>query len=180
MSLWGAVLGHGNLVYHAAGWQEGGLTASFEKFIIDVEMLQHMMEFLRPIEVNEAELGVEALGAVPTGGHFFGEPHTLERYATAFYQPMLSNWQNYETWQEAGGLDATAARDADVEEGAGRLCRAGDGSRRARGAGGLCRQAQGSDRAGRAVMTRVRARPLCLPGISPAGGDGCHALPSPD
>ena len=108
MALWGAVLGHGNLVYHAAGWQEGGLTASFEKFIIDVEMIQHMMEFLRPIEVNEGELALDALGRVPTGGHFFGEPHTLERYSTAFYQPMLSNWQNYEAWQEAGGLDATA------------------------------------------------------------------------
>ncbi|HVW56487.1 MAG TPA: trimethylamine methyltransferase family protein [Rhizobiaceae bacterium] len=107
MALWGAVLGHGNLVYHAAGWQEGGLTASFEKFIIDVEMIQHMMEFLKPIEVNEGELALDALGAVPTGGHFFGEPHTLERYSTAFYQPMLSNWQNYEAWQEAGGLDAT-------------------------------------------------------------------------
>jgi len=107
MALWGAVLGHGNLVYHAAGWQEGGLTASFEKFIIDVEMIQHMMEFLKPIEVNEGELALDALGGVPTGGHFFGEPHTLERYSTAFYQPMLSNWQNYEAWQEAGGLDAT-------------------------------------------------------------------------
>ena len=107
MALWGAVLGHGNLVYHAAGWQEGGLTASFEKLIIDVEMIQHMIEFLRPIEVNEGELALDALGRVPTGGHFFGEPHTLERYSTAFYQPMLSNWQNYEAWQEAGGLDAT-------------------------------------------------------------------------
>ena len=107
MALWGAVLGHGNLVYHAAGWQEGGLTASFEKFIIDVEMIQHMMEFLRPIEVNEGELALDALGRVPTGGHFFGEPHTLERYSTAFYQPMLSNWQNYEAWQEGGELDAT-------------------------------------------------------------------------
>ena len=108
MALWGAVLGHGNLIYHAAGWQEGGLTASFEKFIIDVEAIQHMMEFLTPIEVNEGELALDALGRVPTGGHFFGEPHTLERYSTAFYQPMLSNWQNYEAWQEAGGLDATA------------------------------------------------------------------------
>ena len=107
MALWGAVLGHGNLVYHAAGWQEGGLTASFEKLIIDVEMIQHMMEFLRPIEVNEGELALDALGRVPTGGHFFGEPHTLERYSTAFYQPLLSNWQNFEAWQEAGGLDAT-------------------------------------------------------------------------
>lgn len=108
MALWGAILGHGNLVYHAAGWQEGGLTASFEKLIIDVEMIQHMMAFLEPIRVDAGELALDALGRVPTGGHFFGEPHTLERYSTAFYQPMLSNWQNFEAWQEAGGLDATA------------------------------------------------------------------------
>ena len=127
MALWGAVLGHGNLVYHAAGWQEGGLTASFEKFIIDVEMIQHMMEFLRPIEVNEGELALDALGRVPTGGHFFGEPHTLERYSTAFYQPMLSNWQNYEAWAGGRRPRRHRARDAAVEEGAGRICRAGDG-----------------------------------------------------
>lgn len=107
MALWGAILGHGNLVYHAAGWQEGGLTASFEKLIIDVEMIQHMMSFLEPIKVDDGELALDALGRVPTGGHFFGEPHTLERYSTAFYQPMLSNWQNFEAWTEAGGLDAT-------------------------------------------------------------------------
>ena len=107
MALWGAVLGHGNLVYHGAGWQEGGLTASYEKLVLDVEMIQHLMEFLTPIEVNEGELALDALGRVPTGGHFFGDPHTLERYSTAFYQPLLSNWQNYEAWKEAGGLDAT-------------------------------------------------------------------------
>jgi trimethylamine--corrinoid protein Co-methyltransferase len=107
MALWGAVLGHANLVYHAAGWQEGGLTVSFEKFIMDVEMIQHMMEFLKPIEVDKNELALDALGRVPSGGHFFGDPHTLERYATAFYQPLLSNWQNYEAWAEAGGYDAT-------------------------------------------------------------------------
>jgi trimethylamine--corrinoid protein Co-methyltransferase len=107
MALWGAVLGHGNLVYHAAGWQEGGLTASFEKLILDVEMIQHMAEFLKPIEVDDAELALDALGRVPTGGHFFGDPHTLERYSTAFYQPLVSNWQNFEAWKEAGGLDAT-------------------------------------------------------------------------
>jgi len=107
MSLWGAVLGHGNLIYHAAGWQEGGLTASFEKLVLDVEMLQLMMEFLEPIVVNEAELGFEAIGRVASGGHFFGDPHTLERYEHAFYQPLVSNWQNYENWQLSGGKDAT-------------------------------------------------------------------------
>ncbi|MFO0001876.1 MAG: trimethylamine methyltransferase family protein, partial [bacterium] len=72
MSLWGAVLGGANLVYHAAGWQEGGLTASFEKLVIDVEMLQGMIAFLDPVVVDQAELGLDALSRVPPGGHFFG------------------------------------------------------------------------------------------------------------
>jgi trimethylamine--corrinoid protein Co-methyltransferase len=107
MSLWGAILGHGNLIYHAAGWQEGGLTASFEKFVLDVEMLQLMIEFLRPVDVNDAELGFDAIAGVKPGGHFFGEPHTMERYEQAFYRPLVSDWQNYENWQLGGGKDAT-------------------------------------------------------------------------
>ncbi len=107
MSLWGAILGHGNLVYHAAGWQEGGLTASFEKLVLDVEMLQLMIEFLKPIVVDEAELGFAAQRQVAPGGHFFGAAHTMERYEHAFYQPLVSNWQNYESWQLSGGQDAT-------------------------------------------------------------------------
>jgi trimethylamine--corrinoid protein Co-methyltransferase len=107
MSLWGAVLGGGHLVYHAAGWQEGGLTASYEKFVLDVEMLQMMMEFLEPLVVDEASLGLDAIARVPTGGHFFGDPHTMERYEHAFYQPLVSNWQNYENWALAGSRDAT-------------------------------------------------------------------------
>ena len=107
MSLWGAILGHGNLIYHAAGWQEGGLTASFEKLVLDVEMLQMMTEFLKPIVVDEQELGFDAIKGVATGGHFFGEPHTMERYEHAFYRPLVSNWQNYENWQLGGGKDAT-------------------------------------------------------------------------
>jgi trimethylamine--corrinoid protein Co-methyltransferase len=107
MSLWGAILGHGNLVYHAAGWQEGGLTASFEKLVLDVEMLQMMIEFLKPIVVDEQELGFDAIKGVPSGGHFFGEAHTMARYEHAFYRPLVSNWQNYENWQLGGGKDAT-------------------------------------------------------------------------
>jgi trimethylamine--corrinoid protein Co-methyltransferase len=107
MSLWGAILGHGNLVYHAAGWQEGGLTASFEKLVLDVEMLQMMIEFLKPIVVDEQELGFDAIRGVAAGGHFFGEPHTMERYEHAFYRPLVSSWQNYENWQLGGGRDAT-------------------------------------------------------------------------
>jgi len=106
MSLWGSVMGHANLVNHAAGWLEGGLTASFEKLIIDAEMLQMMAEYLRPIEVNDDELAVEAIAEVGPGGHHFGTSHTLERYESAFYTPMLSNRQNFEAWQESGSPDS--------------------------------------------------------------------------
>jgi trimethylamine--corrinoid protein Co-methyltransferase len=102
-------MGHANLVYHGAGWMEGGLTASFEKIILDVEMLQMIAETIKPIDVNPTEIaeGLAAIADVPTGGHFFGAEHTLARYETAFYKPLLSNWQNYENWELAGGLDAT-------------------------------------------------------------------------
>ena len=107
MSLWGAVMGGANLVNHAAGWLEGGLTASFEKLIIDAEMLQMMASYLQPIEVDDASLGLEAIGAVGPGGHFFGSPHTLERYEHAFYSPLVSDWRNFETWAESGSPDTT-------------------------------------------------------------------------
>ena len=106
MSLWSAMLGHTNLVNHAAGWLEGGLTASFEKLIIDAEMLQMMVETLRPIAVDDDELALDAIAEVPPGGHHFGTAHTLARYETAFYPTILSSRQNFESWQEQGSEDA--------------------------------------------------------------------------
>jgi len=105
MSLWGAVMGGANLVNHAAGWLEGGLTASFEKLIIDAEMLQMIAEYLQPIVVDEDSLALDAIAAVGHGGHFFGSPHTMERYETAFYSPLVSDWRNFESWSEAGSAD---------------------------------------------------------------------------
>ena len=107
MSLWAAVLGHANLVIHAVGWLEGGLCASFEKMVLDAEMLQMMAAFLTPLEVNEETLGLDAVREVGPGGHFFGAAHTLARYDTAFYAPILSDWRNFETWEEAGSPTAT-------------------------------------------------------------------------
>ncbi len=107
MALWGAVMGHGNLIYHAAGWLEGGLVASFEKLVIDCEMLQHMSKMLEPIKINLEEIGLEAMREVGPGGHFFGCAHTMERYKDAFYEPFVSDWQNSENWVLAGAKDAT-------------------------------------------------------------------------
>lgn len=108
MSLWGAIMGGANFVNHAAGWLEGGLTASFEKLILDAEMLQMMAEYLRPIDVTDDELALDAIAEVGPGGHHFGTSHTLARYESAFYSPIISNRQNFEAWEEAGSIDAGA------------------------------------------------------------------------
>jgi len=106
MSLWGAISGQAHLVNHAAGWLGGGLTASFEKLIIDAEMLQMISAATKSIIVDEDSLAIEAIRDVGPGGHFFGTAHTMERYQTAFYRPMISNWDNYETWLESGSPNA--------------------------------------------------------------------------
>ena len=105
-SLWGAIMGGGNLVAHGAGWMEGGLVASFEKFIVDIELLQTVEEFLKPLDTSDAALGLDAIREVGPGGHFFGAQHTLARYANAFYAPLISDWRNFEQWQAAGSPTA--------------------------------------------------------------------------
>ncbi len=108
MALWGAVMGHGNLIYHAAGWMEGGLVASFEKLVIDAEMLHGMGGVLEPLKIDLEEIGLDAMREVGPGGHFFGCAHTMERYKHAFNEPIISDWQNNENWQLAGAKDAQA------------------------------------------------------------------------
>lgn len=105
-SLWALTQAGGNFIMHAAGWMEGGLTCSFEKFILDCDLLQMVAEFLTPLDVSPAGLGLDAVREVGPGGHYFGTAHTLERFETAFYSPIISDWRNFETWQEAGSPTA--------------------------------------------------------------------------
>jgi trimethylamine---corrinoid protein Co-methyltransferase len=107
MSLWGALLGGCHFVLHAAGWLEGGLTASYEKFILDVEMLQMFAELFQPVPATAEEIGIEAVAEVGPGGHFFAAGHTMERYRDAFYAPLVSDWRNFGAWAEAGAKTAT-------------------------------------------------------------------------
>ncbi len=106
MSLWSAVMAHGNMIKHSGGWLEGGLCASFEKLILDMEMVQMMHETLKPIEVTEEELGIDAIREVGAGGHHFGTGHTMARYKNAFYKPIVSDWNNFETWRDSGARTA--------------------------------------------------------------------------
>ena len=98
-----------NWVMHSAGWLEGGLVAGYEKFVIDVELVQMLQAEFRPLEIDEASLAFDAHQEVGHGGHFLGAMHTMERFRTCFYRPLLSSSENYERWMRNGGTD-TAER----------------------------------------------------------------------
>jgi trimethylamine--corrinoid protein Co-methyltransferase len=99
-------MGGANLLMHGAGWMEGGLHASFEKMVLDADLLAMVAEFLTPLVVDGDTLAMDAIREVGPGGHFFGCAHTQSRYRTAFFAPMISDWRNYETWREAGSPTA--------------------------------------------------------------------------
>ena len=107
MSTWGALLAGCNFLLHGAGWLEGGLTASFEKFILDIELLQMMAELFKPVGASPDDIAIAAVHEVGHGGHFFGAAHTLTRYRSAFYDPLVADWRNYGAWSEDGSRTAT-------------------------------------------------------------------------
>jgi trimethylamine--corrinoid protein Co-methyltransferase len=95
-----------NWVMHSAGWLEGGLVAGFEKFVLDCEIVQMLQAEFTPLEIDEGSLAFDAHTEVGHGGHFLGAMHTMERFRTCFYRPMLNSSENYERWMRNGGVDA--------------------------------------------------------------------------
>ena len=106
---WPALMAHTNMLMHAVGWLEGGLTVSFEKIIIDMENLAMFQHFFAGLEISKETLALDMIEAVPPGGHHFGTSHTQDRYATEFYSSILADRQNAEVWEQNGALD-TAQR----------------------------------------------------------------------
>jgi trimethylamine--corrinoid protein Co-methyltransferase len=102
-----------NWVMHTAGWLDGGLVASYEKFVIDVQILEVLQKEFTPLEFTEESLAFGAHEEVGHGGHFLGAAHTMERFRTCFYRPFLSSSDNYDRWMRQGAKDA-AARAGDV------------------------------------------------------------------
>lgn len=106
-ALWGSVLAGATVCIHAAGWVEGGLAVSMEKVITDVEALQTFAELFQPVVATPAEIAFDAIADVQPGGHFFATQHTMERYRTAFYNPLVADLSNFGNWTESGSKTAT-------------------------------------------------------------------------
>ena len=101
-----AFMAGANLVLHTGGWLESGLVASFEKLIVDLDIVRTLRGAFTPLEVDEVSLAFDAHLEVGHGGHFFGCAHTMERFRDCFQRPLLATTANFEAWQEAGAPDA--------------------------------------------------------------------------
>src|SRR5919206_373183 len=116
MTMLPTFLAGANFVMHAAGWLEGGLVSSYEKYIVDIEILRMLKQEFRPLEIDEDSLAFGAHEEVGSGGHFLGAAHTLEHFRTCFYRPLLSSTENFERWSKNGGADAAERAGRIVQE----------------------------------------------------------------
>ena len=80
--------------------------SSYEKYIVDIEILRMLKHEFQPLEVNEETLAFDAHEEVGSGGHFLGAAHTLMHFRECFYRPLLSSTENFDRWSKNGGADA--------------------------------------------------------------------------
>jgi trimethylamine--corrinoid protein Co-methyltransferase len=113
MTMLPTFLAGANWVMHTAGWLEGGLVAGYEKYVIDVQVLEMLEKEFTPLEITEESLAFDAHLEVGHGGHFLGAAHTMERFRTCFYRPFLSSSDNFDRWSKKGAKD-TAARATEI------------------------------------------------------------------
>jgi trimethylamine--corrinoid protein Co-methyltransferase len=107
LSMFPSMLTRPNFVLHAAGWMEGGLTTSYEKFALDLEMLGILHRYAEGVGWTEDDWALDAImREVPPGGHHLGTAHTLGRFRTAFHRPRLFDHSSYEAWHAAGAVAA--------------------------------------------------------------------------
>jgi trimethylamine--corrinoid protein Co-methyltransferase len=94
-----------NFVLHAAGWLEGGLSSSYEKFVMDADQLGMLHVLARGVDLTDNGQALEAFREVEPGGHFLGAPHTQKNFETAFYRSFLADNNSVEQWEAEGKLD---------------------------------------------------------------------------
>lgn len=106
MSMMSAVQGGANYILHSAGFLDGLLSMSYEKFVMDTDMCGALHAYLNGIEVTDDTLGIDGLAENGPGEHLFGTAHTLRHYQTAYWDSALNDDQPFETWEEQGSADA--------------------------------------------------------------------------
>lgn len=111
-----ALLGGVNFMLHSCGWLEGGLVASFEKFVMDADQLGVLHSIAAGVDVTENGQAMDAIAEVGPGGHYLGCAHTQANFKSAFWRTNVLDYKPYETWVEDGGLDTERLAAAKVKK----------------------------------------------------------------
>lgn len=105
-----------NFMLHACGWLEGGMVASFEKFVMDADQLGTLHHFARGVDMSENGQAMDAIAEVGPGGHYLGCAHTQANFKDAFWRSELLDYKPFETWYEEGARDTQALAAARVRK----------------------------------------------------------------
>ncbi|MGB1250041.1 MAG: trimethylamine methyltransferase family protein [Candidatus Promineifilaceae bacterium] len=117
MAMFPSMLVRPNFILHAAGWLEAGLTAGYEKFVLDCEMLGMYQRYMQNVSWDDDEWAMDAiLNEVPPGGHHLGTAHTMRHYKKAFYRADLFDYDSAEAWQANGSRDAITRANAKYKQ----------------------------------------------------------------
>lgn len=111
-SMMAAVQCGANFVLHSAGFLDGLLSMSYEKFVLDCDLCAALHAYTKGLQVTDETLGLDALREGGPGQHMFGTAHTLRHYETAYWDSALDDYQPWETWSEQGGKDSIARAQA--------------------------------------------------------------------
>ncbi len=103
-----ALLAGVNFMLHACGWLEGGLVASFEKFVMDADQLGILHKLAEGVSVDENAQAMDAIREVGPGGHYLGCAHTQANFKSAFWRTGVLDYKPFETWDEEGARDTQA------------------------------------------------------------------------
>lgn len=106
MSMLSAINSGANFILHSAGFLDGLLSMSYEKFMLDADLCGALHSYLDGIKVDDNELALDAFKEVGPGNHFFGCAHTMANYETAFWDSDLADNEPFEKWEIAGSTDA--------------------------------------------------------------------------
>jgi trimethylamine--corrinoid protein Co-methyltransferase len=112
MSMLAAIHCGANFILHSAGFLDGLLSMSYEKFMLDADLCGALHAYLDGVRIDDDQLAVDAFAEVGPGNHFFGCSHTMAHYETAFWDSELSDNEPFEKWEAAGSLDAAARANA--------------------------------------------------------------------